>query len=83
MSQYRIEITGGVMAEITETLPTERWERLAEDAESRGGVSAKLLRRSIHSPDFDRRMLANDKGWMFLKTCTISPWEILAELINY
>jgi hypothetical protein len=60
--QYRITVNESTA--IHNEYPQSYWSRIAEVAESRGGIDAKLERRSVTSQ----------------QGLSISPWEVIAEV---
>ena len=76
--QWRITFNGSVSA-ITDEYPGERWARIAEVCESRGGEA--LLEERLVTDDLDiLQTLADTKGWMTLGKQVVSPWRTSAEM---
>lgn len=82
MYQYRIEVNG-VAGPVLDSAPLERWTRVAEICDARGG-HAILYRRLVlpltseDSDLFPEAMRLGGKGdsdgWLVL------PWEVFAEI---
>jgi hypothetical protein len=76
--QYRVTVNGNT-GDIVDTLPSERWENIAQVMEDRGGL-ATLERRIVTNASI-LPMLASMDGWTVLPDgVVVGPWYILAQL---
>jgi hypothetical protein len=75
--QYRVTVNGAEST-ISSEYPGEKWERIANVWEERGGITAKLERRLI--TDSSILSLVNPEGYIQLGATVACPWETLASL---
>lgn len=76
-AQWKI-LYNGTESAIADIYPGDRWTRIADTLDGRGG-HAVLYGRTINEADI-LGMLADTTGWIRLGDRAISPWQILSEI---
>lgn len=82
MAEYQYRITVNGSERTSDYYPDEQWNKIFEQSEFRGGITAKLERRLITTPVILKMVEdAEQKGYIQIDNNTVvCPWEVLAEI---